>query len=652
MSLKTGLRNVVGLTGVLAFVLMVATPSGFAYSSKEAKEKVEAAEQALQNAQRADERAEKASDDWTKKASQNIRDSQDAEKKRKEAEAASVKAYETGKEEDIEAAKKAKKIAEAAEKKAEESRKASEAALQTFEKAEQDEEAAKGQIPPLIEPAEKAVDELPQSSVKDKLKERIKKVKEGLQQLAFAFPTKLDPEKVGVSVVGTNETIGHVATLTLINHSDETFTIRIPPTILASKTGKVQNYGLTEMVETTLAPRETKALPLTGVCLDARVPPAGPEDKDELALLHPKTLDANQKMQLGGTQAVIQTTQELQRQGVYKTPYSKNPQKEQDTIIQWTTWLFVSTKQGNPVKKEDLAKKVYEQVEQAKGPLPPEKKEELKEGIDDIWAAVELTGMKAKLLEPKTEKISDAGKEKPSEPMPPKGEEEKPKEVPPAGTETVPQPVPQTPEIPTTEIPPMVPGTGTQQKVCGPDVTDDYLLRLKVVKRRLLDRKKDIEKMGGIFESAGVAFLRKNGMRIDYWVYPSDHCPQNCEETLTLAGLCVNQSATNDIMYGFIGRMLDVPLETVIAGADVQEVMAQGNVKGKPPYKVAGYSVGWDLAREADINVDNLMRVMASVLVNNQRAVDLMSGPHQDCQLCPEKKGAYRDFSSEEWKFE
>ena len=47
MSLKTGLRNVMGLTGVLAFVLMTAAPSGFASSSKDAKEKVEAAEKAL-----------------------------------------------------------------------------------------------------------------------------------------------------------------------------------------------------------------------------------------------------------------------------------------------------------------------------------------------------------------------------------------------------------------------------------------------------------------------------------------------------------------------------------------------------------------------------------------------------------------------------
>lgn len=402
MRLKIGLRNSVGLAGILAFMVMTAVPPGVAYSGKEAKEKVEAAEKAFQDAQRASDRAKQADDDWFKKQSQAFQDWQAAQKKREEADAAREKANQTGKEEDIRAAEKAEKTAQGAEKKAEESEKASEAATEALEQARADREAAKGQVPPLIEPAEKAVEGLPESSVKKKLKERIKKLKEGLQQLAFAFPTKLDPEKVSLSIVGTNETIGHVATLALINHSDEIFFIRIPPTILASKTGKVQNYKLTQTVGTTLGSRETKAIPLTGVCLDARVRPAGPEDKDELVLLDPETLDRNWRIQLGGTKAIIQATQELHRQGVYKTPYSNNPGKEQDTIIQWATWLFVSTLKGNPVTKEDLRKKVYEQA----GELAPEKKEKLDPGIDDIWDAIQLTGAKAKVFSEGTEKIS------------------------------------------------------------------------------------------------------------------------------------------------------------------------------------------------------------------------------------------------------
>jgi hypothetical protein len=391
-------------------MLTTAIPSGFSYSSKEAKEKVGAAEKALGNAQHADERLEKAKDNWEEKQSQHLKDYSDAVHKREEAEAASLKAYETGKEEDIEAAKKAREAAEAAEKKAQESEKALEQTTEALEQAKQELEAAKSQVPPLIESAEKAVDELPQSSVKKKLKERINKVKEDMKQLAFVpvFPTELDPEKVRMTLAGTKETIGHVANLNLANQTDETFLIRIPPTILASKTGKVQNYALTHPMEITLGPKETRAIPLTGVCLDARVPPAGPEDKDELSLLDPTTPDfeSTWKPLLVGTQTVIHTTQELQKQGVYKTPYSKNPRKEFDTIVQWTAWLFVSTMQGKPVTKEDLSKKVFEQAEGARGPLPPEKKEEFKEGVDDIWDAIQLTGASAKVLPSGTVPIS------------------------------------------------------------------------------------------------------------------------------------------------------------------------------------------------------------------------------------------------------
>lgn len=400
--LKIGLKKAVRLAGVLALVLTAAAPSGFAYSNKEAKEKVEAAEKVLQNAQRADERVKKADDDWFKKQGQDFQDGLNAKKKREEANAAREKANQTGKEEDRKAAEKAEKIAEGAEKKAEESTKALGEANQTLEQARTERDAAKGQVPPLIESAEKAVEDLPQSSVKKKLKERIKKLKDGLQQLAFAFPTKLDSEKVSLSIAGTKETIGHVATLTLINHSNETFAIRIPPTILASKTGKVQNYALTQTVETPLGPKETKAIPLTGVCLDARVRAAGPEDKEELALLDPETLSQNWRVQLGGALAVRKTTQELQRKGVYKTPYSPQPEKERDTLNQWTTWLFVSILKGNPVTKEDLKKKVYGQA----GELIAEKKEKLDPGIDDLWGAIQLTGAKAKVLSEGTEKIS------------------------------------------------------------------------------------------------------------------------------------------------------------------------------------------------------------------------------------------------------
>lgn len=407
MDLKRNAARV--LIVLLSFGLSISQPLAFAYSSKEAKEKVESAERVLLEAQRAAERANRAADDLSKKRGAAFQDALDRNKKAEEARAAREKADETGKESDIKAAEKAEKIAAAARKKSEESEKALGAATQALEAAESSVTAAKEKVGPAIEEAEKAVDGLPETSVKKKLKERIQKVKDSLKELALApgapvpYAT-LDPQKVSAEIVGTKETIGHVATLTLTNHTNEAFFIEIPPTVLESKSGERQDYGFPNRHQFTLGPGETRAFPLTGVCLKPRVPPAGPEDKDELRILDPTApgFETQWRPLLVGTQATIQTAARLQAEGAYTTPYSKNPKRELDTIIQWATWLFVSTREGNPVTKADLAKKVYEQT----GEIPQEKKAKMDEGIEDLWDAIQLTGEKAKPLSEGAEKIS------------------------------------------------------------------------------------------------------------------------------------------------------------------------------------------------------------------------------------------------------
>ena len=51
-----------------------------------------------------------------------------------------------------------------------------------------------------------------------------------------------------------------------------------------------------------------------------------------------------------------------------------------------------------PATKEDLRKVVYKQVEE-QGPMSPEKKKKVDQGIDTIFEKVELTTAKAKELE-------------------------------------------------------------------------------------------------------------------------------------------------------------------------------------------------------------------------------------------------------------
>src|SRR5690606_4332033 len=49
------------------------------------------------------------------------------------------------------------------------------------------------------------------------------------------------------------------------------------------------------------------------------------------------------------------------------TPYSNNPAKERETVLQHTFWLYTSTLSGNPYKIENLRTNVVRQFETESG---------------------------------------------------------------------------------------------------------------------------------------------------------------------------------------------------------------------------------------------------------------------------------------------
>ena len=99
---------------------------------------------------------------------------------------------------------------------------------------------------------------------------------------------------------------------------------------------------------------------------------------------------------LAGTAEIFRVSQKLQATHQFKTPFASNPQKELDTVRQWTTWRWQSIEEGKPITKTDMANKVYEQVGGI-SKLTESQKIELKKGVDNIWSAVELTGEEAKI---------------------------------------------------------------------------------------------------------------------------------------------------------------------------------------------------------------------------------------------------------------
>jgi hypothetical protein len=86
----------------------------------------------------------------------------------------------------------------------------------------------------------------------------------------------------------------------------------------------------------------------------------------------------------------------------FNTPFSSDPPKERDAIIQHLIWIYTAALTGDKYEKENFADKVYTQFHDHTGTkvnaLPKDQKEEMDEGIDDFWNTFTAVGTEAKVL--------------------------------------------------------------------------------------------------------------------------------------------------------------------------------------------------------------------------------------------------------------
>ena len=219
-------------------------------------------------------------------------------------------------------------------------------------------------------------------------------------------------------LAGTGETIGRIATLTLTNPGDKPVTAKIPPLLLISRSGKSQHYAAPFAQSVSIAPGKSRVVPLEGVCITRSKPPVAKGQSGELIAQDaegqqatgPKTqgqaegpaISAAQTAKvLKATAAYYQAAQKLEKQGAYKKmPYSQ-PKKQQEIAVQWGVWRdpeIAKITGEKPAAKADLAKTIYKQAEE-QGPVAPETKQKLDQGIDEIFESIELTGKEAKAIE-------------------------------------------------------------------------------------------------------------------------------------------------------------------------------------------------------------------------------------------------------------
>ncbi|MDD5260963.1 MAG: hypothetical protein PHD76_03860 [Methylacidiphilales bacterium] len=237
------------------------------------------------------------------------------------------------------------------------------------------------------------------------LRKAVQALKDVNSTIAMAETSK-DTETYAVAVrkgeitsklVSTGETIGIVANLDLYNNTSHEVSVTVPATVLVAQDGKSQSYAIPQEETASVPPKSDRIVPLNGVCTEAHRPPVEKGNSTGLAIADPGTPEFKKyEPQLQCTEDVIRVAKEEQKEGKFHTPFSGNPQKELDSIVQQTVWAANPAKDGAATTKEDLAKTVYKETHAT----TEEQKKALQPGIDQIWQAVELTGVKAKVLTP------------------------------------------------------------------------------------------------------------------------------------------------------------------------------------------------------------------------------------------------------------
>jgi len=237
-------------------------------------------------------------------------------------------------------------------------------------------------------------------------------------QGAPSVATLVASGKIKLDSVGTGETIGHVADLKIQNQTDQPINCAVGPMVLESKSGKNQDYVCPKPQTVKIGPHGTATVPMDGVCINRNKPPVGKGAPGDLLVNEgnptiPQDPNSHIPVNQAGDLLRICTAKydaanQLQKSGALKNLPYRDPQKQKDIVVQWSTWCDPRISQitgAPPATKEDLKKVVYKQLESQK-PMSPETKKKVDQGIDTIFEKVELTTAKAKDLEKPEEETS------------------------------------------------------------------------------------------------------------------------------------------------------------------------------------------------------------------------------------------------------
>jgi len=259
------------------------------------------------------------------------------------------------------------------------------------------------------------------------------------------------PSQIQVSATGTGKTTGHIMDVTFVNPTGQKVKVDVGACYIPSS-GQYQPYIIPRLASITVPANGQLTVPVNGYCADIHKPPVPmgqsivPVEKwimPEPLAQNWKPLAANGWTPSGGGMATIPGTDvplgyridinqhpeevapvmleainrisktfgELQGSGEISTPFSGNAEKERESVIQQTFWIYTSELTGQPYKVQDFATNTAEQYEATSGKklkdLTPPEQDQMVSGIADFWGTFQAVGAQAKVLESGTKPPED-----------------------------------------------------------------------------------------------------------------------------------------------------------------------------------------------------------------------------------------------------
>lgn len=246
----------------------------------------------------------------------------------------------------------------------------------------------------------------------------------GFPLLALAQTNECPDCELVFNPVGTGNTTGDVAFLTIFNPSDKAVNGTIGPFFIPGD-ALYQAYIIPASIKIDIQAFDSVQVSLQGWCADISKPPV-PEGKlmppfhswisikddneisnlDSSFYINPvQNPELIAPYYLKAIKEISMAYDSLKLMDSVKTPFNDFADKEREAVIQQTFWIYTSYILGEPYTINDFRERTYSQFEENSNgkvqTLPAQQKETLDKGIADFWVTFEAVGEKAKIV-PKT----------------------------------------------------------------------------------------------------------------------------------------------------------------------------------------------------------------------------------------------------------